>query len=197
MKISINGLLEIAEHEGIVPGPYLDSRGIWTWGIGHTAQAGDPDPETMPRGMPDNIDAAIIGALRQFDRDLDNYERRVNRAIKVPLKQHQFDALVSFDFNTGGIFSARLTQRINTGDPDAADSFMGWLKPPEIRNRREDEMRLFKTGDYAANGDRIRIWRVDDKGRLRGLHSIMDGDEMAAILGGRQFRQGETINEHS
>ena len=188
MKISITGLLELAEHEGIVPGPYLDSRGIWTWGIGHTAHAGDPDPETMPRGMPDNIDAAIIGALRQFDRDLDNYERRVSAAIKVPLAQHQFDALVSFDFNTGGIFIARLTQRINAGDPDAADSFMGWLKPPEIRNRREDEMRLFKTGDYAANGDRIRIWRVDDKGRLRGLHSIMEGDELAAILGGRQCR---------
>jgi len=50
-------------------------------------------------------------------RDLNTYERRVNAAIKVSLKRHQFDALVSFDFNTGGIFKARLTQRINAGDP--------------------------------------------------------------------------------
>jgi len=185
MKISIRGLLEIAEHEGIVPGPYLDSRGIWTWGIGHTASAGDPDPETMPRGMPDLMDEAIIGALRQFDRDLDNYERRVNRAIKVPIAQHQFDALTSFDFNTGGIFKARLTQRINAGDPDASDSFMGWLKPPEIRGRRSDEMHLFQTGDYSANGDRIKIWRVDTKGHLRGADRIMEGDELVAILGSR------------
>ncbi len=185
MKISNRGLLEIAEHEGIVPGPYLDSRGIWTWGIGHTAAAGDPDPGTMTRGMPDDVDAVVIGALCQFDRDLDNYERRVNRAIKVPLAQHQFDALVSFDFNTGGIFRARLTQRINAGDPDAADSFMGWLKPPEIRSRRSDEMRLFRTGDYRADGDAIKVWRVDRNGRLRGLERVMHGNEVLAMIGER------------
>jgi lysozyme len=185
MKISNRGLLEIAEHEGIVPGPYLDSRGIWTWGIGHTVAAGDPDPEAMRRGMPDNVDDAIIGALEQFDRDLNTYERRVNVAIKAPLKQHQFDALVSFDFNTGGIFKARLTQRINAGDPDAADSFMGWLKPPEIRGRRVDEMRLFQTGDYAANGDAIKVWRVDGNGRLRGIYRVMHGDEVLAMIGAR------------
>jgi len=185
MKISNRGLLEIAEHEGIVPEPYLDSRGIWTWGIGHTAAAGDPDPEAMARGMPDNVDDAIIGALKQFDRDLDTYERRVNAAIKVPLKQHQFDALVSFDFNTGGIFRARLTTRINAGDPDASDSFMGWLKPPEIRGRRVDEMRLFLTGNYRANGDAINVWRVDDKGHLRGLDRVMHGDEVLAMMKAR------------
>jgi GH24 family phage-related lysozyme (muramidase) len=26
------GLIEIAGHEGIVPAPYLDSAGVWTWG---------------------------------------------------------------------------------------------------------------------------------------------------------------------
>ncbi|NOX40889.1 MAG: lysozyme [Alphaproteobacteria bacterium] len=182
MKISNRGLIEIAEHEGIVPGPYLDSRGIWTWGIGHTAAAGDPDPEVMARGMPDNVDDAIIGALKQFDRDLNTYERRVNQAIKGHLKQHQFDALVSFDFNTGGIFKARLTQRFNAGDPGAADSFMGWLKPPEIRGRRVDEMHLFQTGDYGANGDAINVWRVDNKGRLRGLDRVMHGDDLLAMM---------------
>jgi len=185
MKISKRGFLEIAEHEGIVPGPYLDSRGIWTWGIGHTAAAGDPDPETMNRGMSGNVDGTIVAVLAQFDRDLDVYERRVNRAITVPLAQHQFDALVSFDFNTGGIFRARLTQRINAGDPNAADSFMGWLKPPEIRGRRVDEMRLFQTGDYSANGDEIKVWRVDDRGRLRGFDRVMHGNAVLAMIGAR------------
>jgi len=103
----------------------------------------------------------------------------------VPLQSHQFDALVSFDFNTGGIFKARLTQRINAGDPDAADSFMGWLKPPEIRGRRVDEMNLFQTGDYRANGDAIKIWRVDNKGNLRGLDRRMRGDDLLAMVGQR------------
>jgi lysozyme len=40
MTISAPGLIEIAEHEGIVPAPYLDSAGVRTWGIGHTAAAG-------------------------------------------------------------------------------------------------------------------------------------------------------------
>ena len=35
-----------------MPGPYLDVKGVWTFGIGHTAAAGAPDPATLPRGMP-------------------------------------------------------------------------------------------------------------------------------------------------
>ena len=37
-----------AEHEGIVPAPYRDSTGLWTYGIGHTAAAGAPGPSTRP-----------------------------------------------------------------------------------------------------------------------------------------------------
>jgi lysozyme len=161
MTVSIRGLLEIAEHEGIVPAPYLDSVGVWTWGIGHTAAAGGPDPAQMTRAMPQDIDAAVIIAIDQFAIDVKGYVARVKDAIRVPLAQHQFDALVSFDFNTGGIHRAKLTAAINAGDPDAARHFMGWLWPPEIRKRRTAEMALFRTGDYAANGDAIPIWRTD------------------------------------
>lgn len=178
MKLSDRGILEIAEHEGIVPAPYLDSKGIWTFGVGHTAAAGDPDPARMPRGMPADIDAAIDQALKVFARDVASYEDRVRRAIKVPLKQHEFDALVSFDFNTGGIFKARLTERINAGDRHAAESFMGWLKPPEIRKRRTAEMTLYQTGDYDRNGRTVPIWNVDGAGKLRGVAATADGETL-------------------
>ncbi len=184
MTVSPRGLLEIAEHEGIVPAPYLDSVGVWTWGIGHTAAAGDPDPAKMMREMPQNMDASVIAAVRQFAVDVVRYANRVSDAIKVPLKQHEFDALVSFDFNTGGIYKATLTKRINAGDPGAADSFMGWLKPPEIRGRRTAEMNLFKTGDYDANGSTIPIWGTDGKGRLRGVVDRIDGAELLQWLDG-------------
>jgi lysozyme len=62
---------------------------------------------------------------------------------------------------------------------------MGWLKPPEIRGRRVDEMRLFQTGDYRANGDAIKVWRVDKKGHLRGLDRAMHGDELLAMMKAR------------
>ncbi len=178
MTISSRGLIEIAEHEGIVPAPYLDSAGVWTWGIGHTAAAGGPDPARMDRAMPQDVDAAVMAAIDQFAIDVKGYVARVNDTIRVPLAQHQFDALVSFDFNTGGIYRAKLTAAINAGDPDAARHFMGWLRPPEIRKRRTAEMALFRTGDYAANGDAVPIWRTDGRGRLTGVMRTMSGEEL-------------------
>ena len=183
MKVSDKGLLEICEHEGIVPAPYLDSVGVLTFGVGHTAGAGEPYPAHMPRGMPSNLDDAITEVLGVFRVDLERYEARVDREIKVPLKQHEFDALVSFDFNTGGIHRAKLTKAINSGDPQASRHFMGWLRPPEIRKRRTAEMRLFQSGNYDANGDDIPVWRVTDDGKLAGIHSVMDGADILRRMG--------------
>ncbi len=178
MTLSPAGLIEIAEHEGIVPAPYRDSAGVWTWGIGHTAAAGNPDPARMHRAMPQDIETAVMTAIDQFAIDVKGYVARVNAAIRVPLAQHQFDALVSFDFNTGGIHRAKLTAAINAGEPDAARHFMGWLRPPEIRKRRTAEMALFRTGDYAANGDAVPVWRTDGRGRLTGIMRTMSGEEL-------------------
>ncbi|WP_157057568.1 lysozyme [Loktanella sp. 3ANDIMAR09] len=178
MTVSDRGLLEICEHEGIVPAPYLDSVGVWTWGVGHTAAAGGPDPARMPRAMPDDVDAAIDAAIAQFRIDVAGYAARVNRAIAVSVAQHEFDALVSFDLNTGGINRALLTAAINAGQANAARHFMGWLKPPEIRKRRTAEMRLFQTGNYDANGDTITIWRTNGQGRLAGVLSTIRGGEL-------------------
>jgi lysozyme len=178
MTLSPAGLIEIVEYEDIVPAPYRDSVGIWTWGIGHTAAAGGPDPARMHRAMPQDVDAAMLAAIDQFAIDVKGYEARLIDAIRMPLAQHQFDALVSFDFNTGGIHRAKLTAAINAGDPDAARHFMGWLRPPEIRKRRTAEIALFRTGDYAANGDTVPIWRTDGRGRLTGVLRTMSGEEL-------------------
>jgi len=178
MTISTRGLVEIAEHEGILPAPYLDSVGVWIWGIGHTAAAVGPDPAKMHRTMPQDIDAAVMAAIEQFAVNVKGYVARVNAAIIMPVPQHQFDALVSFDFNTDAIHRAKLTAAINAGEPDAARHFMGWLRPPEIRKRRTAEMSLFRTGDYAANGDAVPIWRTDGKGRLKGILRTMSGGEL-------------------
>lgn len=180
MKVSNKGLLEIAEHEGIVPAPYKDSVGVWTFGIGHTAAAGDLDPSEMSGKMPVGVDldAAVTRAIKLFKRDVVKYEARVNKALTRKVKQHEFDALVSFDFNTGGIHRARLTKAINLGDKAAHRHFMGWLRPPEIRKRRTAEMNLFRTGDYDANGTAIPIWKTNGKGRLIGQIKTMHGADL-------------------
>ena len=183
MKVSKRGLLEIASHEGVVPGPYLDSVGVWTCYIGHTTGAGAPNPAAMKRGMPDDLTAELWKVFDLFSRDVVKYADRVNAAINVPLKQYEFDALVSFDYNTGGIHRATLTKRINAKDPLAYESFMGWVKPPEIKKRRTAEMNLFRTGDYDANGMQIPIWKVDVNGKLRGHHSTISGHNALAMIG--------------
>ncbi|WP_235003884.1 lysozyme [Jhaorihella thermophila] len=159
------GLLALARHEGVVPGPYRDSTGTWTFGIGHTAAAGPPDPAEMPRGMPDDLDAGIQEAFRVFRTDLARYEAAVLRAVTVPLEAHEFDALVSFRYNTGGISRAALTRHLNAGNRVAAtDAFLNWRKPASIIPRREAERDLFRHGRYP--GGTIPVWSVDRAGRV-------------------------------
>ena len=165
MRTSDRGLLALIRHEGIVSGPYLDVKGVWTFGIGHTAAAGPPDPALMPRGIPADLDAGIHEAFRVFRVDLAGYEAEVLRAVKVPLEPHEFDALVSFHYNTGGIARAALTRHLNAGDrAAAADAFMNWLKPAALRPRREAERDLFRHGRYP--GGTLPVWAVDTGGRV-------------------------------
>lgn len=165
MQTTDLGLLALIRHEGVVPGPYLDVKDIWTFGIGHTAVAGPPDPARMPRGMPANLDAGIREAFLRFRADIVAYEAEVLRAVKVPLEPHEFDALVSFHYNTGGIAKASLTRHLNKGDRAAAtQGFMGWLRPAVIRARREAERDLFRDGRYPTGT--IPVWAVDRSGRV-------------------------------
>ena len=98
-------------------------------------------------------------------RDLAKYEGDVNRAVTVDTSQAEFDALVSFHYNTGAIFRATLTKRLNAGDrAGAAASFMSWSKPPEIIPRRKAEQALFAKGTYPQA--RATVWGVDANGRV-------------------------------
>lgn len=183
MQMTDRGLLALVRHEGIVPGPYTDVKQVWTFGIGHTAAAGAPDPATMPRGMPADLDAGIREAFRVFRDDLARYEVAVLHAVKVPLEPHEFDALVSFHYNTGGIAKAALTRHLNAGDRAAtAAAFMGWLKPVAIRPRREAERDLFVTGRYPAGT--IPVWSVDRNGRVdfsRSIRRLTEDDALALL----------------
>ena len=180
MQTSDRGLLALIRHEGVVPGPYLDVKDVWTFGIGHTPAAGPPDPARMPRGMPIDLDAGIREAFRLFRADLAAYEAAVLRAVKVPLEPHEFDALVSFHYNTGGIAKAALTLHLNAGNRvAAAAAFMGWLKPTAIRSRREAERDLFAKGRYPAGT--IPVWAVDRNGRVEFSRPIRRLSETEAL----------------
>ena len=165
LSTSPSGVIALISHEGIVPGPYLDSVGVWTYGVGHTAAAGAPIPSSMPRGMPSDLDAEIRRVFSVFEKDLASYEADVRKAVKVPVYQHEFDALVSFHYNTGRVATASITAALNRGDrAEAARCFMNFLKPPDIRDRRESERDLFRDGKYPSQ--RLTVWGVSASGRI-------------------------------
>ena len=160
MKTSTNGLMAIASHEGIVLSRYFDSVGVATIGIGHTKAAGNPDPATFAGSL---MIGEAFGLLRH---DIMKYEADVNRAVKVPLAQHEFDALVSFHYNTGQIGKASFVKRLNAGDrAGAIKGIMDWRKPPEIIPRRAAERDLFKTGVYPAPF--ATVYPADKNGRVQ------------------------------
>jgi lysozyme len=146
-KVSDIGRAKLKAREGTKLVSYKDSVGVWTVGVGHTAACGAPIPGPGVRITAAEADACL-------KRDLAKFEGAVNRAVKVPLADHEFDALVSLCFNIGEGAFARSTvvKKLNAGDkPGAAKAIMLWNKPPEIIGRRKSEQVQFLT-PYANAG---------------------------------------------
>jgi GH24 family phage-related lysozyme (muramidase) len=130
--------------EGVALGSYRDSVGVWTIGVGHTAAAGEPYPVPGRK-------ITLAEAFEVFQRDVAKYESAVIKAVKVPLKQHEYDAFVSICFNIGqgGFAKSSMVKSVNRGDrAQAARDILKWNKPPEIMGRRASEEKQFRTGDY-------------------------------------------------
>lgn len=167
MRTSPRGVAFLVAHEGIVPAPYFDSVNVLTYGIGHTAAAGAPIPASLPRGMPRDLDAALRDVFAVFRRDLAKYEADVNRAMgRTPLRQHEFDAAVSFHFNTGKIGSAAWVDLLKSGRVSAAANSMlaNWRRPSSIIGRREQEARLLRDGVYGTQA--ATVWNVTATGKV-------------------------------
>ncbi len=82
-----------------------------------------------------------------------HYEAKVKRAIKVPLLQQEYDALVSYAYNPGGGWT-KTTALVNAGNPHEAMVEIKrhvYSKGELIRSlvrRREAESRMFLYGEY-------------------------------------------------
>ena len=149
MKVSDKGLMFLVGHEGIVQSRYKDAVGVWTIGVGHTAAAGAPDPAKFAGTM---TMREVFDLLR---RDVAKYEAAVSRAVKVALEQHEFDALVSWHYNTGKIARATWLKALNDGRKAAAFAALktsiitaGGERLQALVDRRKAESALAQTGVY-------------------------------------------------
>ena len=89
----------------------------------------------------------------RLERDLVRYANDVTKAIgDAPTSQAQFDALVSFHYNTGAIARATLTRKHKAGDfVGAANQFDLWVNAGGRRmrglvRRRTAEKKLYLQG---------------------------------------------------
>lgn len=144
MKTSAAGRAAITRREGNELKAYQDSVNVWTIGVGHTSMAGPPK---VTAGL--KITAAESDEI--LSRDLAKFEAAVDKAVKVPVTQNEFDALVSLAFNIGGGAFAKstLVRKLNAGDrKGAADAFLSWNKAggktlKGLTTRRQDERSQF------------------------------------------------------
>lgn len=166
LTTSANARLFIQEWEGNYLTPdrqgtyyYDDSKGYCTVGWGHLVRQASCKA-VGKRALKDFI--SITEAKRYFDEDVPKHEAYVKNAIKVPLHQYEFDALVSLAFNIGniGVKAPNLCRLINQknyqdGPKEILDInkiTVRGKKVPEagLTKRRNSEYQLFIKGIYDA-----------------------------------------------
>ena len=143
MKISAAGMDLLKRSEGFRNRVYQDVAGLPTIGYGHRLLHSE--------SFPDGIDS--VQASELLAADVRDAEQAVERMVKVPLAQGQFDALVDFVFNLGaGRFAtSTLLKCLNTGRHDeAVKELLRWNRAgghelPALRLRREAEVKLWKS----------------------------------------------------
>jgi lysozyme len=138
MAIAESTLDFIIKEEGSRNKAYKDTKGLWTIGVGHLIKTDEQHliSETL-------TDEQVKDLLKS---DLKWCSEAVETSIRVPLEQHQFDALYSLCFNIGGTNFAKSTvvKKINENDlKGAADAILMWNKPDVLVNRRKRERALF------------------------------------------------------
>mgnify|MGYP002481808678 CR=1 FL=1 len=161
MSLSQRGLALIAEHEGkIVQNnlhcmyddatgkiitKYDDANGYPTIGYGHLITEEEKKQGLYLKGIDETHARELLMC------DANNAVNAVNKFVKVPLNQDQFDALVSFTFNvgSGSLKSSTLLKLLNSGKyNEAANQFLRWNKfkgqpLAGLTNRRKKERALF------------------------------------------------------
>lgn len=141
MHMSAAGLELLKRSEGFRDHTYLDVAGYPTIGYGHRLL----HPESFPKGISESqADGILVSDIRDA-------EQAVERLVKVPLTQGQFDALVDFCFNLGPgrLAGSTLLESLNGGQYEAAaEQLLRWDHAGDrecaaLKARREAEKELW------------------------------------------------------
>ena len=147
MNVSKAGIALIKHHEGVRSRPYRCPANLWTVGVGHLIGDGKLLPDSYNRTF---TEEEIDGLLKS---DLRRFELGISKMLpNVPLRQCEFDCLVSFAFNLGlGTFQrSTLRQALLRNNKKAAmESLVKYCRAggkilKGLQTRRLDERALFE-----------------------------------------------------
>ena len=146
MKASNVCIQLLKHHEGVRYKPYKCPANLYTVGVGHLIGDGKTLPTEWNKTFTnEEIDAILAADLRRF-------ELGIHKMLpNVLLRQHEFDAILSFCFNLGlGCFQrSTIRQALLRGDKEQAmESLVKYCRAggkilKGLQNRRLDEKRLF------------------------------------------------------
>lgn len=155
LSLSKAGLDFIKAYEKLKLAPYDDARNFCTIGYGHliaekkcSVLAKDKDAEYLlyANGIDEKKAKQIL------EQDLEDTITLVKLAVKVPLHQHEFDALVSLAFNCGGIKKfPKLMSNLNSKDYNGCCNEFSDITNngiPGLVKRRNAEMKMFRNKVY-------------------------------------------------
>ena len=197
LKTSLAGLDLITKWEGLKLSRYTCIAGKPTIGVGHVILPGE-NYQTITREQ----------AMDILAKDVERFEKAVKKHITVKLNQNQFDALVSFIFNTGegGIVNTGVQKAVNSGNfADVPAKLLEWSKArikgvlqtnQGLYNRRLSEGQLFSKPVRQTEISEIKMvpWTKDTLAKAQeslkkiGLYNLkIDGiwgpGTQAAVLG--------------
>ena len=156
MRTGPRGRALIKTFEGVVPYAYNDPVGHCTFGVGHLIHQGNCNATDRRNWGTPQRPAGADKVDLVLQADLHPRERAVDKLVKVKLRQHEFDALVSLMFNIGAanFESSTVLRELNKGRRYRAGlAFLMWNKAGGrvllgLSRRRRAERRLFRKGRW-------------------------------------------------
>jgi len=146
MEPSVACINLIKSFEGLSLRPYLDTARIPTIGYGTIKY-----PSGKRVTMQDSR-ITVSEAFSYLMNDVANFAKSIDKLVKVPLTQNQYDAIVSFTYNVGigALKSSTLLRKLNVNpnDPSIRAEFRKWVRAAGLvikglQNRREKEANLY------------------------------------------------------
>ena len=191
-SISKAGLSLIKEFEGCRLTSYTCAAGVLTIGYGSTGPHVTPG-KTITQA---EADALLL-------KDVARFEKGVDDLITVPLKQCQFDALVSFAFNcgNGALEESTLRKRLNAGeDPNtvAKEELPRWTNKglAGLVRRRTAEVNMFCSGGGAATSAKTTDLTATNNTLLKKEpvpSSELEDNEKSEIDKGKAFKGAKVL----